>query len=56
MVFCLTSEAARERAAACASKAEECFDDDARILFERLRDRWIALAQKFELEEAQSVS
>jgi hypothetical protein len=54
MPFYLTSEVAWEKAAACAKRAEESFDDEARVLFERLRDRWIDVAQKFEFEEDSS--
>ena len=47
----ITSEVAWEKAAACAKKAEDSFDDEATEMFERLRDRWITLAQKFEMED-----
>ena len=47
----ITSEVAWEKAAACAKKAEDSFDDKATEMFERLRDRWISLAQQFEMED-----
>lgn len=53
MQFAMTSDAAWERAAACAKKAEDSFDDQARVLFELLRDRWIAIAKRWEWEDLQ---
>jgi hypothetical protein len=47
----LTSDEAWKKAAACAKQAEDSFDDETRILFERLRDRWITLAQRLEFED-----
>ena len=47
----LTSEWALAKAAGCAQQAAEAFDDDARVIFELLHDRWISLATRFELED-----
>lgn len=33
------------------AKAEDSVDDETRHFFERLRDRWLSVAQHFELEE-----
>ena len=48
----VTSAVAWERAAACAKRAEESFDDEVRVLFERLRDRWVRVAQQCDFEDA----
>ena len=50
-IFSLTAKEAWSKAAAFATRAEESFDDEMRILYERLRDRWISIANKFEFEE-----
>ena len=47
----LTSEWALAKAAGCARQAEDAFDDDARVMFELLHDRWISFANRFELED-----
>ena len=47
----VTSAVASEKAAACSKRAEESFDDEARALFERLRDRWIRVAHQCGFED-----
>jgi hypothetical protein len=47
----VTSEVAWSAAAACAKNAEEAFDDELRILYERLRDRWIRVARQCDFED-----
>ena len=47
----VTSKIAWEKAAACAKGAEESFDEELRLLYERLRDRWIQVAHSCEFEE-----
>jgi hypothetical protein len=40
----LTREEAWQRAADCAARADVAFDEDTRLLFLRLRDRWLRIA------------
>lgn len=51
MYFKTSSLEALEQAHACSAKAEDSADAETRHLFERLRDRWLNIAQHFELEE-----
>jgi hypothetical protein len=47
----LTREEAWKRAADCAARAEIAFDADTRLLFLRMRDRWLRIANNSELFE-----
>jgi hypothetical protein len=50
MIFVTTEEAWKE-AAKCTEKAEEAFDEEIRGLFLRLRDKWIDIARRAELNQ-----
>jgi hypothetical protein len=45
----LTREEAWKRAADCAARADVAFDEDTRLLFLRMRDRWLRIASNPEL-------
>jgi len=48
----MRSEEARAKAADCAARAEETADEQTRLLFCRLRDSWIRVANHCEFLEA----
>jgi len=48
----MRSEEARAKAADCDARAEEAADEQTRILFCRLRDSWIRVANHCEFLEA----
>jgi len=52
----LTREEAWKRAADCAARADVAFDEDTRLLFLRIRDRWLRIANNPELLETKKVS
>ena len=52
----LTREEAWKRAADCAARADVAFDEDTRLLFLRIRDRWLRIANNPELLETRKVS
>jgi hypothetical protein len=49
LMYLLTREEAWKRAADCAARAEVAFDDETRLLFLRMRDRWLSVANNPEL-------
>jgi hypothetical protein len=51
----LTREEAWKRAADCAARADVAFDEDTRLLFLRIRDRWLRIANNPELLETKKV-
>jgi len=54
-MFLLTREEAWKRAADCAAQADVAFDQDTRLLFLRMRDRWLRIAnipEMFEVTKA----
>jgi len=48
-MFLLTREDAWQRAADCAARADLAFDEDTRLLLLRMRDRWLRIANNFEM-------
>ena len=56
-MFLLTREDAWKRAADCAAQADVAFDQGTRLLFLRMRDRWLRIAnipEMFEVRKAPS--
>ena len=51
----LTREEAWQRAADCAARADVAFDEDTRLLFLRMRDRWLRIANNPELLDPKRV-
>jgi hypothetical protein len=54
-MFLLTREEAWKRAADCAAQADVAFDQGTRLLFLRMRDRWLRIAnipEMFEVKKA----
>jgi len=51
-IIIMRSEEARAKAADCDARAEEAADEQTRILFCRLRDSWIRVANHCEFLEA----
>jgi hypothetical protein len=57
LMFLLTREEAWKRAADCAAQADVAFDQGTRLLFLRMRDRWLRIAnipEMFEVKKAAS--
>jgi hypothetical protein len=55
LMYLLTREEAWKKAADCAAHADVAFDQDTRLLFLRMRDRWLRIAnipEMFELKKA----
>jgi len=52
----LTREEAWQRAADCAARADVAFDEDTRLLFLRMRDRWLRIANNPELLDSKRVT
>jgi hypothetical protein len=50
-MFLLTREEAWKRAADCAAQADVAFDQGTRLLFLRMRDRWLRIANIPEMFE-----
>ena len=44
LMFLLTKEEAWKKAADCAAEADVAFDEGTRLLFLRMRDRWLRIA------------
>jgi hypothetical protein len=55
LMYLLTREEAWKKAADCAAHADVAFDQDTHLLFLRMRDRWLRIAnipEMFELKKA----
>lgn len=55
-MFLLTKEEAWKRAAECAAQADVAFDPGTRLLFLRMRDRWLRIANIPEMFEVKKPS
>ena len=51
-MYLLTREEAWQRAADCAARADDAFDEGTRLLFLRMRDRWMRIANIPEMHQA----
>jgi hypothetical protein len=56
LMFLLTREEAWKKAADCAAEADVAFDEGTRLLFLRMRDRWLRIANNPGIFEVRKTS